>query len=800
MPQKFILFVAILCTKFCFSQTPEELLEKTRIGYTPEKIYIHFDKQSYIAGDTIWFKAYLMNGMEPSKISTVLNLELVDLNNKVISQKILPISGSASIGHVLIDSFLAQGAYNVVAFTKHMMNFGTESFYNKKLNIYNTASKKSELQKTDLVPDVKFLPEGGHLIDGLENTVAFKSIDNNANPLDVSGKIVDDSGVEIASIKSIHDGMGKFVFTPQLGKKYKALCLFQNNVKSEVYLPQVVSNKTQLKINVLSEKIVIEVNNQKASSDIEKAKIVIGVLENTVVFKRALSNEKLNDKIDVPISQIPSGVLKVTCFNESQQPLSERMIFVNNGDYQINAKPNFTNSSFSPRGKNSFAFTLDNNIQGSYSISITDDDIALEADNGNDHIVSRLLLTDNLRGKINNPAYYFEANDETHQLHLDLVMLTHGWKRYNWNTILQNQFPTMAFKDPNFISIKGIAKKPYSNEVLKNTSIRVLAKTKNDYPDMFSLKTDETGSFEIPSLVFEDTVAFTFQNASNPKDNRVYLNLSANNLKEEFKVTKQFISKYEFTSPTLATLSKINRLNADVAKWKKNARDLEEVVLKTKVKSQREVFEKKYVNGLLGNDANKVLDLMETPPNGNGRIFDYLQGRLTSVKISGGPSNYTLNYRNLRSMIGGDIPMAVFLDDVQVDPNAISFMLVQDIALVKLYSSGPLSGPGGALALYTYRDRKLSSSALSNFSTAEIAGFSPVPEFYSPDYSKNAINAGIKEDVRSTLYWNPYILLENGKKEINVSFYNSDNAKRFKIVLEGVNQNGGILHFEKILE
>jgi hypothetical protein len=450
MPQKFILFVAILCTKFCFSQTPEELLEKTRIGYTPEKIYIHFDKQSYIAGDTIWFKAYIMDGFLPSKLSTVLNVELLDAKNNIAYRKLLPITASAAIGNITLDSALAQGAYSIVAYTKVMMNFGTSSFYNKLLNIYNVKNLNNTAP-IDLVPDIKFLPEGGNFVAGLENNIAFKCADINGNPLPIVGKIKTSKGMEVTTFSTQHGGMGKFMLTPVSGESYFAECTIKSSTIN-VMLPKLDEGKTQLKLNNSQNKVVLEISNEKVIANEARATSVIGTIENNVAFKLNISPDKAVTKAELPTSTFPSGILKITSFNSNNKPLAERLFFVNGSDYKIEAKIDKKSLTPSPRKKNSLSFSLNDTTSGNYSIAVTDADAEIENIEGIDNIISRFLLTDNLTGKIHNPAYYFEVTDDQHNEHLDLVMLTNGWRRYNWNDILSNKFPGMAFKDPNYIT------------------------------------------------------------------------------------------------------------------------------------------------------------------------------------------------------------------------------------------------------------------------------------------------------------------------------------------------------------
>ena len=227
---------------------------------------------------------------------------------------------------------------------------------------------------------------------------------------------------------------------------------------------------------------------------------------------------------------------------------------------------------------------------------------------------------------------------------------------------------------------------------------------------------------------------------------------------------------------------------------------LDEVTLKTKAKSKSQKFEDKYVTGVIGGSASRTLDFIKDPPNGGAsNVLEYLKSKLAGVNISGGPVSYSVNLRNNMSLGGGMIPMSIFVDETQVQPEIASSLQLSQVAMVKVYSSGPLAGPGGALAIYTKKGEDFVPSGYTELSTFKVEGFTASKEFYTPDYS-NAADANIAHDERTTLYWNPNLATDHQHKKINFSFYNSDNAKRFKIILEGMTEDGELLHIEKIIQ
>ena len=72
-----------------------------------------------------------------------------------------------------------------------------------------------------------------------------------------------------------------------------------------------------------------------------------------------------------------------------------------------------------------------------------------------DNIISHLLLTGDLHGKIAHPYYYFFSTADSAAIYLDLVMLTNGWRRYNWDNVFAGKIPPVKIKESNYLGING---------------------------------------------------------------------------------------------------------------------------------------------------------------------------------------------------------------------------------------------------------------------------------------------------------------------------------------------------------
>jgi hypothetical protein len=793
--KQLFLFLFIPLSFVAKAQTPESLLQKIQENYTAEKIYIHYDKSSYIAGETIWFKAYIMDGLLPSTKSTVLCVELINDSGKVIQKKILAINGSAAIGEFDLPKIIVQGSYTVKAFTRTLMNFGFEKYYYHNIEIYNPTSPIQNI-KEDNFASIYFLPEGGNLISNVKNTVAFKCTDMRGYPVVVEGKIIDGSGKEQINFKSMFNGMGKFEFVPKLGEQYYAECILNNVEKKRILLPISLQEGVSLKVLRTNGKAFFNIDATTIYKDALVPSYILGVQENTVVFKSSLQAGSKIIAGEIPLQQLPTGILQITVFNKENKPLAERLIFINSGDYIPKSTFNTPIVGLSNRAKNAYSFNMEDTLAGSFSVSVTEFDGESKKE---DNIVSRFLLTDDIKGYVHQPAYYFESNDIEHQQNLDLVMLTNGWRRYSWAELFSNHFPSMAFKDPGFITVLGKAYNPSTGKPLTNAELSIIVKTRDKKNDLLLTETDNEGNIILAGMNFEDTASFIFQSNAT-KQSMVNTIFSTSQLSSVFFSVKTNVPKSYFELPNENLLSKINSGYNFNKLTKFNGILLDEVKVLARVKSEKEKYEKKYTTGRMGSMPTKEIDFITDPTTNNGNIFDYLRSRLNGVNISGGPLNYSINYRNTRSLLGGPIEMNIFLDEFQVEASQIATLRVQDVAMVKVFSNGGLSGgAGGSLAIYT----KKGDGSFSNNSIVHkeyvIEGFTPTKEFFSPNYAANTEN-DIKNDERTTLYWNPFLITTPENKGINFSFYNSDKAKKLKVVIEGFLEDGKLLHVEKIIE
>ncbi len=133
------------------------------------------------------------------------------------------------------------------------------------------------------------------------------------------------------------------------------------------------------------------------------------------------------------------GIHKFSLTNTNNQIVAERLVFIN-ADQQLCVDIELEKSVYQTREKvNITITTTDSNgkpIPSNWSIAVADNKLLSFADDKQDHILSYLLLSSELKGKIHEPSFYFNPDEKKSAEALDFLMLTHGWR----NLHLQHKF------------------------------------------------------------------------------------------------------------------------------------------------------------------------------------------------------------------------------------------------------------------------------------------------------------------------------------------------------------------------
>jgi hypothetical protein len=777
----------------------DSLLNILNTNYPQEKIYIHYDRPYYNPGETIWFKAYLFSGNLPSPISTTVYAELIGEDGKIMQRRILPaLNSSASSDFQLPDSIQYSTVY-VRAYTSWMLNFDSSFLYLKPIRIINN---KTTAAKTKKAPSysLHFFPEGGDIINGLNSRVAFKATDDQGYPIKVKGDVFNSKNVKVASFADVHNGMGYFTFTPKAGEKYKAVWKDSQGISHETNLPDAKEKGVLLSMNNNETGLTYGLVRTEDIPANYKTLFVVGQMQQHPVYiaKVNLAN-RLQMTAAIPADELPDGILQVTVFTEDRIPVAERIVFINNNNYYFITDIHASEKRLTPKGKNVIRFDISDTLFTNLSVSITDA-ATTPPDDEEENIFSNILLSSDIKGYVHNPAYYFSGTADSLKTHLDLVMMTNGWRRFKWEEIMAGRWPSLKYFPEQYLTINGKVLGLRESE-MNGKDISVILTTNKNSSQLLLMPLSPKGDFSTTGLLYYDTATLYYQ-INDDKDKRLTATASFDIHNNFLNVPDKPVTNLQTIMKAVVPDSLVALKNQKLTKEKfdefyegSRVKTLETVTVTTRTKSPQEKMEEEYTSGFFrGGDGYTFVTEDDPLARSGMTVLDYLRGKVAGLQITtNGPTGGSLSWR-------GGTP-TLFLNEMTTDISMIQSTPMNDVAMIKVFRPpfvGAMGGgAGGAIAVYTKKGAQ-QNSKVTGLSFVKIAGYSPIKEFYSPDYSKDAdINKG---DYRTTLYWNPYIVFDKQTRALLIPFYNNDSCKKIRVVVEGVNEQGKLTREERFFE
>ncbi|HEX8332976.1 MAG TPA: hypothetical protein VF622_10150 [Segetibacter sp.] len=797
-PTSFIILILFVISSSLYAQRVDSMMSVYAEKFPQQKVYVHFDKSVYRAGESIWFKAYIFAGFSPALASKNFYAELLDNEGNVIQRKVYPVSEASAAGNFDIPDNFSANNLRFRGYTAWMLNFDSSFFFTKELMVLNKTGASAPQVKQASNVSLRFFPEGGDLVSTLESVVAFKANDNYGMPVNVKGSIKNLKGEVVAAINTQHDGMGIFKLMPDINETYTATYTDDAGVIRTATLP--VAKQEGAVLNIFSagsKKVFVVKRTINASSNLHTVHLVAHVAQQVIYKAKIPLTKSIMNSGSFAIDQQPSGIIQFSLFDENWKPIAERIAMINNDDYTLIAKVEPITTNINKRAKNVFEIEVGDTLLSNLSVSVTDADIKEKPNS--DNIISRLLLTGDLKGYVHNPEYYFA--DSSGKNNLDLVMLTNGWRRYNWGDVVQNKTPVIAFPDTSYLTLtaKVFGLSP-SAPLRKDESITAFIRSADSSMQVLEMPKTGTDVFSQPNVVFFDTISVFHQFAKNRRlESKVTIKFDNGSYKGYNKLNVPALPPVSLSASDSA-LAK-SRVFADQiikfgSTWAGKGNVLETVTVKTRPLSALEEMDRKYASGLFSGSNAYSFDLL----NDNAfvsDIFTFLESKVPGIRINRGLMGaVNVEWRNS--------PTSIFINEMSVDADYLSSLSVNDIAYVKVFrppffgASG--GGSGGTIVIYTRRGGDAPVIAGKGLASNKVVGYSAYKEFYSPDYSTRSASADVLADYRSTLYWNPYILMDATKQKVQFQFYNNDMTTAFRVIVEGVNEEGKLVRIEKIIK
>jgi TonB-dependent SusC/RagA subfamily outer membrane receptor len=775
--------------------------------YSPEKAYLQFDKPYYAAGDTIYFKAYVTEGErhQLSGLNEVLHVDLINPENKIDQSIQLLLNNGIIWGDFALPDSLPAGNYRVRAYTRWMRNRGELDFFDRiipvgsLINSHTARREMQRLQEINSKDDIQFFPEGGSLVIGIRSKVAFKAIASNGLGINVKGIIIDSANKKVGSFASTNMGIGYFFLKPQEGKTYHAKVNFGDSSENIVDLPKPELSGITLSVNndsILKASVRIEANTAYYQANQNKDFILFiysGGIAVTVNCK--LDTSVIN--LGIIKRLLHSGVTRITLFSPEGEPLCEHLLFVKNDD-QLRLQIDSGKTVYSKREKVALMLNarnkLDSTVAGHFSVSVTDESKVSEDENNERTILTDLLLSSELKGYVEQPNYYFKDTSEEAKNNLDILMLTQGYRSFEWKQVLDMNTTPLVYQPEEGLEINGRITNQFGKPISNGTVTLIPS---NGGPVLSRVSNDK-GLFKFTQLIFADTTHFVLSAVNSKGKNSTEITYFTDKDQPPILAKPKMDSSIFNDTGLIVYLENTKKIRVDITR---NDTSRYKLLKEVKVKAQNPNTSYRTQSLAGAGNADQVMHAAQIEQIG-GQLGTSLNGRLIGIQF-----RHYMGMGDFPYLVSppGDGPMVVVIDGVvtnafngngtpaPVDIDVIPSSQVETIEVLK-YASASIYGMGGGngvLVITTKRgDENEDHSTPNGILSIAAAGFYKARTFYSPKYNPQDINSP-RPDLRSTIYWNPEIQTSKDGKA-TFDYYNADGTGTYKVTIEGIDTNGNI--------
>lgn len=618
--------------------------------------------------------------------------------------------------------------------------------------------------------DVKFFPEGGALLSIPHQNVAFKAQGADGFSKEVEGFLFNSKGDTLTNFRSEHNGMGIFTMNPVNNETYYVTVRTNDSITKRFDLPAIEPKGISIAMSHYKQEIRYEIQKTEATEWPQKLFLLAHTRGKLAILqpinpKRTFG--KMNDSL------FTEGITHFMLIDEQGNALSERLIFVPDhkpNQWQITADQ----PTYGKREKVSLQIAAKDNegnpVEGTFSVSITDRK-SIQPDSLADNILSNLLLTSDLKGYVEDPAYYFLNQDARTLRSIDYLMMTHGWRRHKMENVLR--IPSLNFT--NYIekgqTISGRIMGFFGANVKKGP-ICVLAPK---YNIIATTETDEKGQF-IVNTSFRDSTTFLVQARTKKGFAGVDILMDPPQYPVATHKAPYFNGATTFMEDYL-----MNTRDQYYMEGGMRVYNLKEVTVTAK--RERPSSKSIYTGGI------NTYTVEEDRLQGYGQTAFDAASRLPSVTITNGSEIHIRNNSEPAIIVIDDIvyeDASDILKDIQVsDMSSISLLRGADAVIL-----GPRAS-GGAVVITLKDPRNLPARPAQGIITYTPLGYSESVEFYHPTYDTPEKKNAQRSDFRSTVYWNPELRLD-AEGKATIEYYTPDSTAPEDIIIEGVDKNGKV--------
>ena len=767
-----------------------------------EKLYVHTDRANYERGDTVRFRAYLLDTRpEVTAYSRYVYAELL-ADSQVISREMVKDDHGVFSGYLSLGDTLRSGNYTLRFYTRYLSSLPDPRYFYRQIIVGGRPFqdyRKESVTRMAASYHVSFFPEGGRLPSGCVSRVAFKALSPDGLGTDVQGFVVNQRGDTVTALRSVHRGMGFFNLEPVSGDRYTAVCRNREGMELRFALPEVdPASAVGLRVDVRKDDFLVRLNSGVSPFSGYSLRVEY---RDSILLHASFSGSGL---LRLPRSPLPPGVLRFVLLDGSGVPLSGRTAF--NWNPSVRADVDFSARVKEEKGRSFWDVSLglrDSSgepLGGTLSVSVTDDRYALQDTTVN--ILSSFLLSSDLQGYVEAPSFYFSRDDSRTSYLLDLLMLTQGWVKYS---LVPDRgfFPVESSR-----CISGKVVSEYSEK--KCIADAVVTLFSFDKKIMRQTTSDASGRFRFDDLSFPQGTHLILQARKEKGGTSVALLVDRDSVPPVHSSLPVYADWFrgEMDAPVVAEQSGEDSSPTGKDVFRHSSTDpfsmeqyLDEVVISTKriEKKKRYSIESSMVHS----DWNKTYHVDEmtlSPYSSVKELLINTPGVGQAVDSNTGEFFYITRIR--LGMSSTPFPALLMVDGLETSYSelvGIPVSIVESVELIKDAAQMAYIGSkasNGAILISTKSGLGTVGKKASNFRMIRPMGYQLKREFYSPFYPVVHGAISNSENSYKTIYWSPVLQLNNAVSHLNFS---DPGQSQLTLVVQGITSNGKLINLIQTL-
>ncbi len=629
--------------------------------------------------------------------------------------------------------------------------------------------------------DVQFFPEGGTLLAGTLQLVAFKAVGTDGLGAHVSGSVYSDDGEKIADISSSHLGMGTMSITAEKGRSYYAT-LTSGQTEKRFDLPNCAESGCAVKLLQPKGRVAFQI---LSTPDIDLSRLgVIIHCRGKVTF----NTDDATKPVMLPAAMFDDGIQHLCIIDKtSGEVLSQRLFFINNGA-SASSGMSGGREKYGKREKVSLTLKITdsdgNPAQGDFSVTVTDR-YKVRRDSCAQNIMTSLLLTSDLKGYIEQPGYYFLDRSTTRTAQIDLLMLTHGWTRFDMQSVIDRTLPENTIQAEDYQSVSG-AVLGFTGKELKDSKIVVMEPeyklVRLGYHEEFTL--GQTGKFNIRGIPLTEGKKFVVQ-AYDKRGWKKGLELVLD--PQILPEPKSIVPPVSFHKPAAGRMNDSYLQSAKEKYYNDGGMrvvDMEGVTVRARKIEQ---------------SRSRLYNLQPTYTRTNEELTkfggrDVYTALVTFPGVTVNPDGSAVYIR------GGNLPALILLDDLEVDMSRdmLSSIDIDDVEFIDIIAGADAAifggrGDGGVVNIKLREGVRPGKKALPSTDIIRNLGVRIPTEFYQPKYDVPQQRNDKKPDLRTTLAWIPDAI-PDADGTVKIEFYTADFPSVYDIIVEGITASGHPCH------